>query len=1164
VPDPNKRDITEKKKVEEQLKEALEDIRESRRQVLDVLESISDGFFSLDSIWRFTYINSKAQQLLGFRKEGILFKKIWDNLPSAQVLRLYKELTNAAENKTPATFEEFIPLFDKWFEFHVYPYEHGISVYFTDITERKNAEERLTRYRLFAQSARDILLFIRKSDGQIIEANDAAINAYQYSRDELLSLSVYDLRVDTQQFVTEQMEKAAAEGLLFQTTHRRKDGSTFPVEVSSHQAEIDGEYILVSVIRDISERKQIEIALRESEHRVRLKLDSILSPEGDIGDLELGDIIDAPALQSLVDDLYKIAKLPIGIIDLKGKVLVGTGWQDICTKFHRAHPETCKSCMESDLELTRGIPAGEFKLYKCKNGMWDAATPILVGGQHIGNLFWGQFFFDDEPLDYEFFRAQAQKYGFDEEKYLAALEKVPRISRETLNAGMDFYLKFATMLSKLSYSNIKLARSIGERDVLTASLQESEERYRSLFENMLDGFAYCKMLFDDNNRPVDFIYLDVNSAFERLTGLKNVTGKRVTEVIPGIKEAEPELFDIYGRVALTGRPERFEINFKPLGMWLSISVYSTQKEHFVAVFDDISERKRAEGIAQARLRMSVAAANLSLDEMLRMALDEIEAQTGSEIGFCHFLNDDQETLSLQSWSTNTLRNMCTAEGKGSHYPVSQAGVWVDCVHERRPVIHNDYASLPHRKGLPLGHAPVIREMVIPILRGGRIVAIIGMGNKPTDYNETDIDIASLLGDFSWEIVERKRAEEVLAESKRLSDALNTINTSISSTLELDQIMQKVIIEAADAIGAETGAIIFREGDHWLTKYSYGYKENIIGVVLTDEEAPHAALAANLKKPVAINDAYNDLGVNLEVMKKYSIRSVITIPLIARGTTIGILFLNYHTAPVYFTETQIDFAGKLSTSVSLAIENARLYKSQRQIADTLQEALLTVPKNIPGLAYGTLYRSATDTARVGGDFYDIFEIEHGKVGIIIGDVSGKGIEAAALTSIVKNAIKAHTYENETPAIVMAKTNELAIKTSPANTFVTLFFGILDVATGSLVYCSAGHPPAMIKRGSGSVDLLAEHSPVIGAFKGISYENGETKLKVGDTLMLYTDGVIEARSGGGFFGEARLVDYVQKLEVSLPTQIPQRIFDEVMRYSDGKLSDDVALLVVSLKR
>jgi len=180
---------------------------------------------------------------------------------------------------------------------------------------------------------------------------------------------------------------------------------------------------------------------------------------------------------------------------------------------------------------------------------------------------------------------------------------------------------------------------------------------------------------------------------------------------------------------------------------------------------DITERKRAERVIQARFRLLEFAGLHSMDELITATLDEVEALTASSIGFYHFLESDQLTLSLQSWSTNTLKSMCSAEGKGRHYDVAEAGVWVDCVHQRRPVIHNDYASLPHRKGMPVGHAKVYREVVCPIFRGDKIVAIVGLGNKPTDYDESDIETVSQVGDLSWDIVERKRAEEALLEER---------------------------------------------------------------------------------------------------------------------------------------------------------------------------------------------------------------------------------------------------------------------------------------------------------------------------------------------------------------------------------------------------------------
>jgi len=136
-------------------------------------------------------------------------------------------------------------------------------------------------------------------------------------------------------------------------------------------------------------------------------------------------------------------------------------------------------------------------------------------------------------------------------------------------------------------------RDITARKRAEQALSESEKLYRSLFENMLNGFAYCQMIFEQG-QPQDFIYLNVNDAFETLTGLKNVVGKRVSEVIPGIRQSDAHLFEIYGRVSLSGKPERFEIYVNALQQWLWISVYSPKKGYFVSLFDVITERKKIE------------------------------------------------------------------------------------------------------------------------------------------------------------------------------------------------------------------------------------------------------------------------------------------------------------------------------------------------------------------------------------------------------------------------------------------------------------------------------------------------------------------------------------------------------------------------------------------
>lgn len=204
-------------------------------------------------------------------------------------------------------------------------------------------------------------------------------------------------------------------------------------------------------------------------------LEAILSNERPVGRVKLADLIDVPGLQSLMNDFYELTRIPMAIIDMEGKVLVGVGWQQICTQFHRVNPLTCRYCIESDLELTSSIDESDFKLYKCKNNMWDAAAPLIIGGEKMGNLFTGQFFFDDETPDYDFFRSQARQYGFDETEYLEALDKVSRLSRAAFRRAMKFLHGFAKMISQTSYASVRLSRMLEQQKRSEEALRQSQQ-----------------------------------------------------------------------------------------------------------------------------------------------------------------------------------------------------------------------------------------------------------------------------------------------------------------------------------------------------------------------------------------------------------------------------------------------------------------------------------------------------------------------------------------------------------------------------------------------------------------------------------------------------------------------------------------------------------------
>ncbi len=726
--------------------------------------------------------------------------------------------------------------------------------------ERKRIEERLrqseTKFRSLLESAPDGMVIVN-ANGSIVMVNEQAEKMFGYARDEMLGQPIELLvpesfREDHVSHRNGYLENPVQSSLGsdFELFARHKSGAQIPIEAALSPVDTDEGLLVSAAIRDISERKKAQLAIQESDllrekmreierfnrlavdreqrmlelkrqvnelsrgmgkeepYRVNFESLEILdlkesdesATEDGSEEYQISDLLDINELQSLLNYFCETVKIASAIIDIKGNILAAARWQRACTDFHRVNEETCARCIESDTELAAKLKEGqEFAIYKCKNGLTDAASPVIINGKHLANVFIGQFFL--QLPDDDFFREQAKFFDFDEEEYLKAIGEVPIIPEDQLPNIMGFLAGFSKMVASLSLERRRATLAETAIKRRAEELQEERTAAMNLAEDAEQARAekahyqeHLEELVEERTKELSKLWAAVESSTVSvvITDLKGtieyvnpkfceVTGYTTQEAIgqnPRVLKTGFHSDDFYKEMWETlasGESWSGEIlNKKKNGefYWEAASISpikdSSEKiTNFVAVKQDITDQKRNERLTVLNSRIGeVLTTHESIRDMLQACAETIVEQI--DCAFVRIWVFDEKKQILKMHASAGLYTHI--DGAHSHIPLGYKKVG-KIAQSRQSKFSNDILHDPliddrdwvKEQGL-VGYAG------IPLIVEKKLVGMLILFSQ----NALEDDILSALSYATNNIsvaIDRKRSDEALRESQAFLEGI---------------------------------------------------------------------------------------------------------------------------------------------------------------------------------------------------------------------------------------------------------------------------------------------------------------------------------------------------------------------------------------------------------
>jgi len=451
--------------------------------------------------------------------------------------------------------------------------------------------------------------------------------------------------------------------------------------------------------------------------------------------------------------------------------------------------------------------------------------------------------------------------------------------------------------------------------------------------------------------------------------------------------------------------------------------------------------------------------------------------------------------------------------------------------------------------------------------------------------------------FERERMVRDRSERMLdveRENARQVRALHEVSRAFANSLSFEETLRAVTGAMTDRLDVDAVWIrtLDERGESMELRAFHASYPELSGALERMVAAPEprddpiTVEVLQSRRAVLITDADEEQWARSELLRRLH-------PFLQRGSTLAVLPMmrpGSATEDVMgtlvllaidpehaLTYDKVDIASSVTDQAALALDNARLYEQQKSFAEIIQESLLPrkLP-DVPEIDYGVLYRSANvggDAPQIGGDFYDFLELEDGRLAMALGDVTGKGVQAAADTAMTKYVFRSLAREHPSPASFLRYANDVVYDEISSGKFVTLFYAVIDPVRRTLVCGNAGHPepklllPPGATASDGAVDRddwriesLGMEGLALGILQDQDYEQREYPFPPGCSLVVYTDGVVEARREGRLYGQFRLERRIMEEAGDGASQIAYSIYEDCHAYAEHGLNDDVAIVVV----